>query len=164
MVNCHSLVTIKQEISGERNQSLKGIPQSPFRSNKLGKSIWQTSSKTRLSLNPHLHCLHGAKSNICNYLSRCRTSKVNQGLVLGCILWPSNVRVILLEEFIKSKLASTLCTISKKGRHPTPKKAPNPLLLQQNSKSRWNALVLCRVDLNKNNLNFRPMLSNIFLT
>jgi hypothetical protein len=100
-----------------------------------------------LSLDPYLNGLKGAKGNISNQFSRCRSSKVDQSFVLGCILRTSNIRVVFFEELVEPEFASTLSTVTKQGRHPTPEETFHPLLPEKNSKTRPDALVLCRVNL-----------------
>lgn len=123
------------------------VPRNTLRFYKLCEPICQTPSKTRLSLDANFDGLHGAESNVCNYFGRCRTSKVYQSFVLGCILCSNLVRIELLEELVKSKLAGTLSTVTKQGRHPPPEEPSRSLLLEQNSKTRRDILVLCGVDL-----------------
>ena len=123
------------------------LPESTFRSDKFGEPIAQPTSKSRLRLHTYLHSFKGAESHISNHLSRSRPSKVYQGLVLLSILRPCNIWVVLLEELIESKLASSLSTVTKQGGHPSPEGAPHSLLLGQNSKPGCDALVFRWIDL-----------------
>lgn len=88
------------------------IPQGTFRFDKLGETIAHATSEPRLRLNTHFNRLKRTKSYIGDEFGRSRTSKINQRLILGCILRPSNVRIIFLKKFVKAKLASSLSAVT----------------------------------------------------
>ena len=123
------------------------IPENAIGSDKLWKAICQTSGEPRLSLDSNFDSFHRTEENISKHFSRCRTSKIDQGLVLGCILRSCNVCIFILKELVESVLAGTLSTVTNQSGRPTPKETSYFLLLEQNSKSRGDALVLCWVNL-----------------
>lgn len=82
----------------------------------------QASSEAGLSLDPNLNGLEGAESNVGNKLGGCGARKIYERLVSSRILRTCNVGVVLLEEFVESELASSLCTVTKQGgAHPLKK-------------------------------------------
>lgn len=60
------------------------------------------------SLHPHLDGFERAETDIGNEFSRCGGGQVEDGLVLGSILFASQLAVEMLEVFVESVLSSTL--------------------------------------------------------
>lgn len=128
----------------------RNSPSVSFGLDKLRKPIGHSSSEPRLCLNTDLDSFKRAKCNIGNDLSGSRTSKVDEGLVLGSELRSSKIRVVLLKELVESKLASTLSTVTQQSRNPPTEKSFNSLFLHQDPKTRGDALVLRWINLDAN--------------
>ena len=147
-------------ITRERTLFVSGnSPSVSFGLDKLGKPIRHPPGKPRLCLNTNLNSFKRAKCNIGNDLSGSRTSKVDEGLVFGSELRSSKIGVVLLKELVKSKLASTLSTVTQQSRNPSTEKAFDSLFLQQNPKTRRDALVLGRINLVSNVITSRPKMN-----
>lgn len=128
------------------------VPKGTFRLDNLRKPIDQAASKSRLCLDPNFDSLHGAESYIRNHLSGRGSCKVDQSPQPFSVLGTSNVRVALLEELVEPKLAGPLAAVPNQCGHPSPEQATGSLLMEHDTKGRWNVPVLARIHLSEGTL------------
>lgn len=99
-----------------------------FSADELGEAIGEALGEAGLSLDADLDSLKGAEGNVSDDFSGGRACEEDEGLVLGSIFRASNVRVVLLEEFVEAELAGSLRAVSEQRRHPSPEEAFHSLL------------------------------------